>query len=1245
MCPVFASVTLIGPPVLSKITTNACTSTPPASTTSFVSTDPAVTLWFTLTGLASGDVITTSWYRPDGNIVAAYNADVFAKVDSSTTSNWFCFSAMNPATDTPGSWTARVFLNHQTTELFHQTFTLTSTSTSGVDGNSFVGTCGTVAVPVPWNGTRISGSGLTFAGTWNTNFGILIITVNGSALSGTYPNGGTITGTVSGLEATGLWRDNTGTGVFHFALAGTGAAPLCSPPSGNLIGNGSFEQPGFNSSFTTLTANTSTASFMPCWTVTSGNVDYVTNAYWQPSDGKVSLDMDGLNPGAVSQSFATTAGTQYTVSFDLAGNPTGTQPKRLQVSAMGTPSSQTYSFDSSKTSLSTMGWAQGQLFRFTANSPTTTLQFSSLSADPNSSAGPALDNVCVAVGGSPCAGVNGGGGGGQTGCSYDVRPTSLNDATGAGLSGVFLISTAPGCAWTTTAPIPWVTLSPSSGTGSGGVGYSIAANTGSARSTTLTVATVPIAVQQAGGSSCTYSLDSNNKEVSGIQAGFGVTVTVVGSGCAPWTVSIPSTLSWVHPSSPSSFPGTNTATFVVDANPGPIGRTATLTFNTPAGTKTVTLTQDAPPCTYSISQVNSPQISANGSTGLGLHVAVTGVVCAWAVNAPTAPSSQWVHITSASSATGSGDVNFTADANNTTAARSVTLTIAGRNPSTTISYTISQSAGSQNTGPVPVISPGGVVNAASFIPANLPGGAIAQGSFFSIFGSGLGPTPSVQADQYPLGITLGNVSVKVTQGSVSVNALPVFGAPFQVNAIMPSNTPVGDVQVTVTYNGATSAPAAAKVVVSNFGAFAVSGGRGPGIVQNVVSATLRPLNSAGTTATPGQYVTLWGTGLGPLPNGASDTQAPAAGTLPIPVKIFVGGKVADNGAEFFYSGRGPGLAGIDQFNFKVPQDAPLGCYVPIQVLVSNTFYSNTVSMAISSDGSACNDQNPLSSRPRTGGRNGSVTLVRLNITDPIGSAATGSVDLGMAGFSQKAAGGNLGFDLYQSLPPVNTCTYYNNLEALNGILGLQLPSQGSPDSIDAGSSITLKGAKGTQALPYSDSNTAKSPYLGLFGGTGVIGLVAPGGLYLDPGSYTVSGSGGKDVGPFNFTMNLPTGATWTNRDQISTIDRSQNLTINWSGGNAATQVGLILGFSTDPSTKVSGGFACLISLDQGSFTVQPGNMANLPGGGGSTVQSKLLFVTAPRADQAVKFNTSAEPSLDNGFGLYAIGELRTVIFK
>jgi hypothetical protein len=63
--------------------------------------------------------------------------------------------------------------------------------------------------------------------------------------------------------------------------------------------------------------------------------------------------------------------------------------------------------------------------------------------------------------------------------------------------------------------------------------------------------------------------------------------------------------------------------------------------------------------------------------------------------------------------------------------------------------------------PAQFINYRGVVNAVSFTPPVLSGGSIAQGSIFSIFGQGVGPP------------TLAGVSVQVTQGNTSVNAIPI----------------------------------------------------------------------------------------------------------------------------------------------------------------------------------------------------------------------------------------------------------------------------------------------------------------------------------------------------------------------------------------------------------------------------------------------------------------------------------------
>jgi hypothetical protein len=134
-----------------------------------------------------------------------------------------------------------------------------------------------------------------------------------------------------------------------------------------------------------------------------------------------------------------------------------------------------------------------------------------------------------------------------------------------------------------------------------------------------------------------------------------------------------------------------------------------------------------------------------------------------AVDPSVSPAQQWVHTYGSTtiSAPGPAKVQYTVDANCTTSARSINLIITGTNPSSMKTFTVNQQAATAVCTPPPTISsgPGGITNAASFIP----GGPIAQGSFFSIFGSNMGPpNPGVKATSYPLQTTLANVSVKVT---------------------------------------------------------------------------------------------------------------------------------------------------------------------------------------------------------------------------------------------------------------------------------------------------------------------------------------------------------------------------------------------------------------------------------------------------------------------------------------------------
>ena len=146
-----------------------------------------------------------------------------------------------------------------------------------------------------------------------------------------------------------------------------------------------------------------------------------------------------------------------------------------------------------------------------------------------------------------------------------------------------------------------------------------------------------------------------------------------------------------------------------------------------------------------------------------------------------------------------------------------------------------------------------------------------------------------------------------------------------------------------------------------------------------------------------------------------------------------------------------------------------------------------------------------------------------------------------------------------------------------------------------------------------------------------------------PGPIRFPGSGEKTWARSNTPCRFPVGATWTNRDSITTVDRSKGLTIQWSGGNPSTQAVAIVGYSSNPATNVSGAFACLSDMAPQSFTVPSNFLANLPATPTSSpgnAISALVFMTVPTADQFVSFNTSAAPLLDSGLGYYAVGELR-----
>lgn len=177
-------------------------------------------------------------------------------------------------------------------------------------------------------------------------------------------------------------------------------AIVFSPGMALAVGtNGGFEigitevSPGFNP----LTAGDTTS--ITDWSVDTGGVDYI-GSYWQASQGTRSVDLNGLEPGSISQILTTVIGTTYDVTFDLSGNPenltdspyTSPNPKAVRISATGAVSKD-FIFDTSieGNTKTDMMW-ESQTYSFTATAISTTLTFASQIAG---AFGPAIDNVLM----------------------------------------------------------------------------------------------------------------------------------------------------------------------------------------------------------------------------------------------------------------------------------------------------------------------------------------------------------------------------------------------------------------------------------------------------------------------------------------------------------------------------------------------------------------------------------------------------------------------------------------------------------------------------------------------------------------------------------------------------------------------------------------------------------------------------------------------------------------------------------
>ena len=126
-----------------------------------------------------------------------------------------------------------------------------------------------------------------------------------------------------------------------------------------------------------------------------------------------------------------------------------------------------------------------------------------------------------------------------------------------------MVSAAAGCNWTAQSHANWITISSGgSGSGNGTVQFSAQANSGNARTGTLTIASQTFTLMQA--APCSFSINPNNRDFTE-DGGTGTVAVATTAGCA-WTAQ--SNDSWITIMSGASGTGNGTVSYRVAQNNG-----------------------------------------------------------------------------------------------------------------------------------------------------------------------------------------------------------------------------------------------------------------------------------------------------------------------------------------------------------------------------------------------------------------------------------------------------------------------------------------------------------------------------------------------------------------------------------------------------------------------------------------------------------------------------------------------------
>ncbi len=533
---------------------------------------------------------------------------------------------------------------------------------------------------------------------------------------------------------------------------------------------------------------------------------------------------------------------------------------------------------------------------------------------------------------------------------------------------------------------------------------------------------------------------------------------------------------------------------------------------------------------------------------------------------------------------------------------------------------------------------------------------IAQGSIFIVKGANLCPsgTTFYNVPRPTVGTDGVKITFTPTAGGAGTDALLWYeynpSGTCQLAGILPSTVATGSYNVTVT-NGSVSAPSATNVVASKFTLFTQdNSGSGMATIQNYVSATEYDLNRftsqtisgvITSPAHPGQVMIAYGTGMGAYVGG-DNVLSPAYDFTAhgVTVQAIVGGMAI----PVSYAGRA-GYAGEDQINFTLPANVPTGCAVPLQISVNGTLSNSTfIAIAPSAGTNACVAPNFTTTQLQALDNGATFTVGSMVI-----SSTTESIS-GTTGTFGAISAGFIKYTGFQFASFANNGSSSSNTQGACTVTtasssGSSLVTPPAYTWLDAGN-VTVTGPSGSgltgQALTET-SNTVNDVKEIAYSLT-LAGSLIPGGVNgtIVGGQYTFNGAGGADVGKFSGSITVGAPLVVTG-GLPTTVNRSQPLTLSWTGGNPNDSLS-IEGTAGTVSNGVSTSttFICTTTAGAGSFTVPASVLSQLPAVSGANSGTLLEISTGNQVPVTIPL--TAGGNMNFGFITAASGGASTPTF-